>query len=139
MWSCISSMASWMLSFKAWIVSLACQRNTYLWRLPTSLMLCTLKSTPNDIFLNGFSWQILFTLRGFARNLLRGNRWKNVFIFFRFDIWPGILNSSLTSNKPRLRRLLMSLYVEYNIVHMFGMVFLGKAYPKYLIFAHSGI
>ena len=30
-------------------------------------------------FLRNFSWQLLFTLRGLARNLLRGNRRRNTF------------------------------------------------------------
>ena len=30
-------------------------------------------------FLRNFSWQFLFTLRVFARNLLRGNRRRNTF------------------------------------------------------------
>ena len=31
---------------------------------------------------------ILLTLRAFARNLLRGNRRRNTFVFC-FDVWPG--------------------------------------------------
>ena len=34
---------------------------------------------------------ILFTLRAFARNLLRGSRRRNISFLFRFDIWPGII------------------------------------------------
>ena len=42
---------------------------------------------------------ILFTLRIFARNLLRGS-WQRIFIFFRFDVWPGIWTRALhESNK----------------------------------------
>ena len=32
---------------------------------------------------------ILFTLTVFARNLLRGNRRRNIFSYFRFNAWPG--------------------------------------------------
>ena len=41
-------------------------------------------------FLSKFSWQFYFTLRVFARNLLRGSRRKNIFSYF-------VLNRSLTS------------------------------------------
>ena len=61
----------------------------------------SLKSTPNDkfLFLRNFSWQFLFTLRVFARNLLRGNRQRNTFrIFFWCLTWGS--NSSFSSNKP---------------------------------------
>ena len=42
-----------------------------------------------QIFLRNFSWQFLFTLRVFGRNLLRGNRRRNAFCTFCFDVWPG--------------------------------------------------
>ena len=32
----------------------------------------------------------LFTVRVFARNLLRWSRRKNIFSHFRFDVWPGV-------------------------------------------------
>ena len=65
----------------------------------TKLMLCVsilyiigetycLKTTPNDrFFFFKFSWQFLFTLGVFARNLLRGNRRRNTFCIFY--VWPG--------------------------------------------------
>ena len=31
----------------------------------------------------------------FARNLLKGNRQRNIFLIFRFDAWPGIRNRTL--------------------------------------------
>ena len=50
-----------------------------------------LKSTLNDRFFEKLSMAILFTLIAFARNLLRGNRRKKIFLFF-------ILMSDLGSN-----------------------------------------
>ena len=58
--------------------------------LLTPLILCALilyvngetyclTSTPNDRFLRNFFMAGLFTLRVFARNLLRGNRRRNIF------------------------------------------------------------
>ena len=39
---------------------------------------------------------ILFTLRVFARNLLRGSRRRNIFFsYFIFDVWPGIRTRAL--------------------------------------------
>ena len=50
-------------------------------------------------FLRNFSWQFLFTLRVFARNLLRGNRRRNTFrISFWCLAWGS--NPGLSSNKP---------------------------------------
>ena len=42
----------------------------------------SLKSTPNDWFLEKLFMAILFTLRVFAKNLLRGNRRRNIFSYF---------------------------------------------------------
>ena len=39
----------------------------------------SLKSTPNDRFFENLLWQFIFTLRVFARNLLRVNRRRNTF------------------------------------------------------------
>ena len=52
------------------------------------------------IFLRNFSWQFLFTLRVFARNLLlRGNRrWNTFCILFWCVAWGS--NPGFTSNKP---------------------------------------
>ena len=59
----------------------------------------SLKSLPNDRSFKKLFMAILFTLRVFARNLLRGNRRRNKFrILFRCLAWgstPGFL-----SNKP---------------------------------------
>ena len=50
-------------------------------------------------FLRNFSWQFYFTLRVFARNLLRGNRRRNTFcIPFRCLAWDS--NPGFLSNKP---------------------------------------
>ena len=50
----------------------------------------SLISTPNVRFLSSFFMSILFTLRVFARNLLRGSGPWNIFSYFRFDVWPVI-------------------------------------------------
>ena len=58
----------------------------------------SLKSTPNDRF-EKFFMAILFTLRVFARNLLRGNRRRNIFrISFWCLTWGS--NPGFSSNKP---------------------------------------
>ena len=41
-----------------------------------------------QIVLRNFFIADLFTLRALARNLLRGNRRRNTFLF-RFGVWPG--------------------------------------------------
>ena len=48
-----------------------CVNFIYKWR--------DLKSTPNDRFFEKLFMAFLFTLRVFARNLLRGNRRRNIF------------------------------------------------------------
>ena len=48
----------------------------------------SLKSTPNDRFFEKLFMAILFTVRVFATNLLRGNPEEQVFVFC-FDVWPG--------------------------------------------------
>ena len=52
-----------------------------------------------DLFLTNFSWQFLFTLRVFARNLLRENRRRNT---FRILLWCLVWGSNpgFSSNKP---------------------------------------
>ena len=58
----------------------------------------SLKSTPNDRFEKLFM-AILFTLRVFARNLLRENRQRNTFrILFWCPAWDS--NPGFSSNKP---------------------------------------
>ena len=52
---------------------------------------------------------ILFALRAFARNLLRESRQRNIFSYFRFNIWSEVWTVAFTSNKTkhlptRLRR-----------------------------------
>ena len=42
---------------------------------------------------------ILFTLKVFARNLLRGNRRRYIFLFC-FDVYPVTPNPGFTFNKP---------------------------------------
>ena len=57
----------------------------------------SLTSTPNDRFFMA----VLYTLRIFARNLLRESRRRNIFLFyFIFDDWPGIRTQAFGSNKP---------------------------------------
>ena len=50
-------------------------------------------------FLRILSWQVYLLLRVFARNLLRGNRRRNNFFVFCFDVWPGVRVPAFTSNK----------------------------------------
>ena len=50
-------------------------------------------------FLRNFWWQFLFTLRGFTRNLLRGNRRRNTFCILFWSLARGS-NSGFSSNKP---------------------------------------
>ena len=59
----------------------------------------SLKSTPNDKFFEKLFIAILFTLRVFARNLLRGNRWRNT---FRTSFWCLACDSNpgFSSEKP---------------------------------------
>ena len=76
----------------------------------TPLMLCvlilyisggtySLKSTLNDRFFEKLFMAILFNLRAFARNLLRGNRRRNTFhISFWRLVWDS--NPGFSSNKP---------------------------------------
>ena len=60
----------------------------------------SLTSTPNETFLWNFFKAVLFTLRDFARNLLRGSRRWNIFHMSIFDDWPGIQTQAFVSNKP---------------------------------------
>ena len=39
------------------------------------------------------SMAIWFTLRAFARKLLRPNRGRNTFLYLRFHVWPTVLKS----------------------------------------------
>ena len=56
-------------------------------------------NSERQIYLRNFSWQFLFTLRVFARNLLRGNRRRNTFrISFWCLAWDS--NFGFSSNKP---------------------------------------
>ena len=60
-------------------------------------------ATPNDrLFFEKLFMAILFTLRVFARNLLRGNRIFILCIFFVFcfDVRPGTRTLAFKSNKP---------------------------------------
>ena len=49
----------------------------------------SLKLIPNDRVFEKLFIAILFTLRVFVRNLLKGNRRRNTFFVFRFDMWLG--------------------------------------------------
>ena len=51
-------------------------------------------------FWETFSWQVIFTLRVFPRNLLRGNRERNIY-FFHISFWCLIWDTSpgFMSNK----------------------------------------
>ena len=66
----------------------------------TPLMLCALilYMTPNNSSLRSFLMPIVFTFSVLVKNLLRGSRRRNIFIFsFRCLTWG--LNLGLTSNK----------------------------------------
>ena len=66
------------------------------------------------IFLRNFSLQYLFTLRVFARNLLRGNRRRNT---FRFDVWAGAnLFTSRVFARFLLRRIREFFFINYNTI-----------------------
>ena len=76
-----------------------------------------LTSTPNNRFLRNFLMTVLFVLRAFARNLLRGNRRRNIFGF-------SFLMTAL-GYEPRLWGLISRLTTYYttatsrwNIIHM---------------------
>ena len=58
----------------------------------------SLKSTPNDRFFEKLFMAILFTLRNFARNLLRGNRRRNIFGILFLCLARGS-NPGFSSNK----------------------------------------
>ena len=60
---------------------------------------CYLKSTPNDRFFEKLFMAILFTLRVFARNLLRENHRRNIFCILFWCLVRGS-NPGFTSNKP---------------------------------------
>ena len=54
----------------------------------------SLKSTPNDRFLENLFMAIGFTLRVFDRNLLRDSRRRNIFLLqisdLGFELWPHV-------------------------------------------------
>ena len=60
----------------------------------------SLKSTLNDKFLEKLFMTILFNLRVFAKNLVKGNRRRNTFRisfwFLAWDSYPGYSNNKLT-------------------------------------------
>ena len=69
-----------------------------------------LKSTPNDRFYKKFFMAILFTIRVFARNLLRGNCRRNIFFSYF-----ALIDHGPMSNKPTHYLLdYGDLFVSYN-------------------------
>ena len=77
-------------SFWSWRVCTYVHTKLVITTLQSPLMLCvlilyisggtySLKSTPNYRFFKKLFMEILFTFRVFARNLLRGNRQRNIF------------------------------------------------------------
>ena len=60
----------------------------------------SLKSIRTTKFLRNFFMVGLYTLRVFARNLLRGSHRRNIFSYFIFDDWLGIRTQAFASNKP---------------------------------------
>ena len=69
----------------------------------------SLKATPNDRFFDKLFLAIIFTLRIFGRNLLKGSCRRNT---FRVLFWclALVLNHGFTSNKPTLPSRLRRLY-----------------------------
>ena len=53
---------------------------------------------------------VSINLKAFARNLLRGSRRRNIFLYFRFYIGPGTRALRLISQHTRLRRFLEQGY-----------------------------
>ena len=51
--------------------------------------------------MGNFFMAVLFTLRVFARNLLRGSCRRNIFHISNFDNWPGIGILAFESNKSK--------------------------------------
>ena len=101
-----------------------------------SLMLCvlilyvsggtySLKSTPNDRFFEKLFMPMLFTLRVFARNLLRGNRRRNT---FRISFWclAWDTNPGFSSNNNTLPTRPRRLHTNYftKMADNFKVVFL---------------
>ena len=84
----------------------------------------SLKSIPNDRFFGKLSIAILFTLRVLAKNLLRGNHLKKLFVFC-FDVWLGSSNPGFTSTKSytqltqKLWFVFLDIWRELGLVHKF--------------------
>ena len=76
-------------------IYLLTQLMLYVLNFYMSIGIYSLKSTPNDRLLRSFFMKILFALRIFARNLLKGSRRRNNFSYFHFVVWPGIWTRTL--------------------------------------------
>ena len=66
-----------------------------------------------QIFIEKLFMAILFTLRAFSRNLLRGNRRINTFYIFCFNVWfrTQLYAQEANTLPTRLRRL-FTLYIK---------------------------
>ena len=69
---------------------------------------------------------ILFTLRDFAKNLLRGNRRRNTFRCLAWDSNPGFRLIIISSRSRRLHQILF-YYSKLSILHR------GLYYQKFVI------
>ena len=70
----------------------------------------SLKSILNDRFLRKFSRQFYFTLRVFAKSLLRGNRWRNT---FRILFWCLACGSNLLEHTTYLLPQYLYTFLEW--------------------------
>ena len=72
----------------------------------------------NDRFLGNFFVAVLFTLRAFARNLLRGNHRRNIF-FFQISFWCLTCDTkkgfTLPTRLPRLQINLLNCFFNRKI------------------------
>ena len=73
-------------------------------------------------YMTSFSWLVYFTLRVFAKNLLRENRWRNIFFsYFILMSTPEIRTQAL--------RLIVSQHTIYRVRHLtfffFQLVFIS--------------
>ena len=96
----------------------------------------SLKSTPNDRFFEKLFMAILFTLRVFVRNLLRGNRRRNT---FHISFWCLDWNPGFSSNKPThylLDHGDFRLIMENNFIQIAASVGHAVGYTIGLIFKH---
>ena len=79
----------------------------------------------------------IFTLRVFARNLLRGSRWRNIFFHISFWCLTWGLNLGLSSNKPTLYLLIKYLFLYFS--HPPNLFYLTKTFFFFTLRTHFWI